>query len=92
MTHLTHHTIPMRPETNIYRSPGVDIKAAETAIITILAYLVTERVLTEEKALAAFNNIALLQGASQAHEVGMVLGSWRDKLAWLLARNRSSAA
>ena len=86
---MTLHAVQSRPETNVYRSAGVDLKAAETAIITILAYLVTERVLTEEKALAAFNNIALLQGASQAHEVGMVLGSWRDKLAWLLARNRS---
>ena len=92
MTHLTHHTIPMRPETNIYRSPGVDIKAAETAIITILAYLVTERVLTEEKALAAFNNIALLQGTSQAHEVGIILSIWKDKLAWLLNRNKPTAA
>jgi hypothetical protein len=84
--------IPTRPEPTFYRSPSVDIKAAETAIISILAYLVDERVLTEEKALGAFNNIALLQGTSQAFEVGAILAIWRDKLTWLLNRNRQLAA
>jgi|RhiMetdeSRZDD1v2_1073273.scaffolds.fasta_scaffold2643894_1 hypothetical protein len=89
---MSLHAVPTRPDVNFYRSPGVDMKAAETAIITILAYLVDQRVLTEEKALAAFNNIALLQGTSQAHEVGIILSIWKDKLAWLLNRNKPTAA
>jgi len=33
-----------------------------------------------------------LQGINQAHEVGVVLAIWKDKLTWLLNRNRQSAA
>jgi hypothetical protein len=89
---MTLQAVQSRPDVNFYRSADVDMKAAETAIITILAHLVEERVLSEEKALAAFNNIALLQGINQAHEVGVVLAIWKDKLTWLLNRNRQSAA
>jgi len=33
-----------------------------------------------------------LQGTSQAHEVGIILSIWKDKLAWLLNRNKPTAA
>jgi len=83
------HAIPPqpRPEVNFYQSPAVNAKAAEAMIISLFEALVREGVLSEEKALAAFNNIPLLQGINQAHEIGMTLGNWKDKFVWRLKQN-----
>jgi hypothetical protein len=91
---MTVHAIaPLpRPDIGFYRSPSIDAKAAETALISILALLVQKGVLSEAEAIGAFNNVELLQGVDQALPVGSILACWKATLAWLLNRNRPSAA
>jgi hypothetical protein len=81
-----------RPDANFYQSPAVSAKAAEAMIISLFEALVREGVLKEEKAVAAFNNIPLLQGINQAHEIGLTLGNWKDKLVWRLKQKPPAAA
>jgi hypothetical protein len=80
-----------RPAVDFFQSPMVTVKAAEVAILTILENLVRKGVLSEQEALATFNNIPLLQGVNSAHEIGLTLRNWQDVLAWRFKAGQKAA-